>query len=177
MKRWLCFALSLLLFTAAGCAVNAEKMQVPVDFFYPYPIDSIVYNGEPMMMGSEPRESSGHEEDMRYLLNVYFQGPKSNSLTSPFPKDVTVVSYEITTDILTLELSTSFGQLRGIDLSIACACLTQTCFSIQPELTRVQISASDSLLDGSKWVTMTRDSLMLLDSSALPVETAQTPTE
>ena len=173
MKRFTCLILALLLaLSATACSARKPAAKVPVDYYYPYPMDEIAYNGQPTIMDSEQRESLGHEGDWVYLLNEYFKGPVSDELVSPFPARLTVVSLEIIGDMVSLELSNPLGQLTGIDLTVACSCISQTCLGMIPEINKVQISAADTLLEGSKWVIMTRDSMMLLDDSAVPTETA-----
>lgn len=177
MKRTIGFVLAALLLLCCGCSAEQEEIQVPVDYYYPYTIDQIVYNEERQCMDCEPHESKGHEKDLSYLLNEYFKGPNRADLASPFPKNLTVTSLEITGDILVLELSREFGQLSGLNLTIACACITQTCFALNSRLSRVQISAVDTQLDGSKWITMTRSSMILLDDGMPTTEPTADTTE
>lgn len=176
MKRWISLILTLfLLVFAVGCAVNTPAIQVPVEYFYPYPLEDIVYNGEPTITKSELWESAGHEGELDFLLNQYFKGPKSEYLTSPFPSNLTVVNCQINEETITLELSAELSQLTGIDLTTACACITQTCLTMYPECNKVQITTGSSLLDGMRWITMTRDTMMLMDNSTAPTETTAEP--
>jgi len=172
MKRYICLMLILfLLATMVGCRPNSSDIQVPVEFFYPYTLDDIVYNGEPVFTKSELRESAGHEGELDYLLNLYFRGPEQEKLYDPFPNRLTVVNYQINEESITMELSEELGQLTGIDLTTACACITQTCLAMYPECNKVYITAGSASLDGNRWITMTRDTMMLIDNSTAPTET------
>ena len=63
-------------------------------------------------------------------------------------------------------LSASLTMLTGTDLTLACACLARTCFSLT-DAQSVTIS-SDGL--GFVSMTLTRDSLLLVDDTPIPTE-------
>ena len=63
-----------------------------------------------------------------------------------------------------MALSASLTLLSGVDLTLACACLARTCFSLT-DAQSVTIS-SEGL--GFVSMTLTRDSLVLSDDTPLP---------
>ena len=87
-------------------------------------------------------------------------------LHSPFPSGLVLRSVEQDGGNLHVELSASLTMLTGTDLTLACACLAQTCFSLT-EAETVTIS-SDGL--GFVSMTLTRDSLLLVDDTPIPYD-------
>lgn len=175
MKRLICLLLVLiLLLPLSGCTKQEHEFQVPVNFFYLSA--AFVHEGKSRVFDCvidfEEREALGHIEDLEYLFNEYFKGPESTELISPFPKDLTVAELRIVGDIMFLEVSDSLGQLTGMDLTIACTCITKTAVALA-NVKKVQISATDTLLDSSKTIFMDADALLLLDDSATPTEMAE----
>ena len=65
---------------------------------------------------------------------------------------------------LYVTVSKELAQLSGLELTLACSCLSMTCM----ELTgaeNIVISAENSLLDGQKSITMNKDTLLLIDKA------------
>lgn len=161
MRRWttLCLILAVLV-AATGCSHQAAPPKLPVTFYYP--ASDVIYDGKTGIIHSEIRESSGYEGQIEELLDLYFQGPVSSSLRSPFPRHVTVSRYATTANTAILELSSEFAQLGGIDLTLACACIANTLFDLT-QLERVHIIAMDSLLDGQASIDLNRDDIFYVD--------------
>ena len=67
---------------------------------------------------------------------------------------------------LHVELSASLTMLTGTDLTLACACLARTCFGLT-DAESVTIT-SDGL--GFVSMTLTRESLLLVDDTPIPTE-------
>lgn len=149
-----------LLFSLAGCASETKPHQKPAAFYYR--TAEVTYDGRSSIIRYEERESAGYESDIPKLLNLYFRGPSSENLRSPFPKNLEVVGYSTLGPTVLLELSDEFTQLSGIDLSIASACIACTILSLV-EQERVQISVADTPLDGQSYIMLDRSSVLLLD--------------
>ena len=149
-----------LVFSLAGC------VQTPEDgmFYYTRYDDAYQYGQENAVIAGEYREITSHNQDLTYLLTLYFHGPTQENLCSPFPSGITLRSVERTRDTLMVELSASLTMLSGTDLTLACACLAKTCFSLT-DAQAVTIS-SDGL--GFVSITLTRDSLVLFDDTPIP---------
>ena len=146
MKRFLCFLLCLCLFLP-GC--SGELMKNPVTFYYPR--REYQYGAEDGVISSEQREASGHADDLHYLLSLYLIGPSSDELVSPLPWGTRLLGVSQENGTVTLELTDT-------EFTLACACLTMTTLSITggDEVT---------ITSGSRSVTMSRDSLTLIDDS------------
>ena len=174
MKRWTILLLILVfLVTAAGCAQKAPDTATPVTFYYP--ADKTVYDGLTSMLHPEIREGAGYEDDIAGLMNLYLKGPRLEELRSPFPRQITVHKYSSTSNTATLELSSEFAQLSGIDLTVACACIANTLFDLT-QVDRVQIFANDAQLDGQTSITLERDDFLYADIPVATNDTAGTTT-
>jgi hypothetical protein len=131
----------------------------------------------------EPRESSGFENKPDKLIDLYLRGPVDSRFVTPFPKDTILISSHRVYDILYLRLSNRISRLSGIDLFIACACLTLTAAEITGAK-EVVISSESGDMDGMQQITMNANSIHLSDFSANypsepvtrpPSETVTTP--
>ena len=176
MKRWTILLLTFLfLLTVAGCSRNVAPPKTPVTFYYP--AAQTTYDGRTPILHQQIREGAGYTEDMAKLLNLYFSGPADETLRSPFPAHVTVTRFSTTSNTVSLELSSEFAQLGGIDLTLACACIANTVFDLT-QLDRVQIFAADSLLDGQASITIDRNDLCFVDipvPTEVPTDTSTAP--
>ena len=168
MKNLLCVILILALsFTLAACASPKEDIKDPVSFYYRQL--EMDYGNAPSAIAKEIRDAQSRRQDYSYLLSLYFKGPEEYSLYNPFPRSTTVKSFALQDGAVDLQLSSAFASLSGLDLSIACACLTITvCEMTGAE--QVTISAADSLLDGNPKITMSLKDLLLSDDSNIVID-------
>lgn len=153
MKRFFCLLLCLCLFLP-GC--SGELMKNPVTFYYPR--REYQYGAEDGVISSEQREASGHADDLHYLLSLYLIGPSSDELVSPLPWGTRLLGVNRQGGTITLELTDTSFTMTDTEFTLACACLTMTTLSITggDEVT---------ITSGSRSVTMSRDSLTLIDDS------------
>ena len=170
MKRLICVLLAAaLLLALASCGTNAGD---PVAFYYLRGPEDYVYGAQDGVIVMEERAVSGHGEDLNYLLQLYLDGPLDSSLTSPFPQGSQPVRIELSGGVLLLEMNRDFAALEGLDLTLACACLSSTLFSLT-DAEQVTITSATSQGE-PRSITLTRDSLTLLDDSipeTVPAET------
>ncbi len=161
MKRMLCLFLMLsLALCLFGCFGREKKPEEPVKFFYPRTVAA--YGSTDGVIAWELREAAGHREDYLYLLEQYFTGPQSQSLTRGFPRSVKVKDVQVIGTSAKIELNDFASLLTGLDLNVACACLTATIMELTGAQT-VTIRAESALLDGNTAITMTREQLLLWD--------------
>ena len=149
-----------LLIGLTGCLETTDT----VTFYYARHEDSYLYGLDNGVIAGESREVTGHRGDLKYLLTLYLHGPTMEYLHSPFPSGLVLRSVEQNGSNLHVELSASLTMLTGTDLTLACACLARTCFSLTDAET-VTIS-SDGL--GFVSMTLTRSSLLLVDDTPIP---------
>ena len=151
---------AVLLLGLTGCLQATDTAA----FYYARYEDSYLYGMDNAVIAGEFRDITGHRGDLKYLLTLYFHGPTMEYLRSPFPSGLVLRSVEQDGSNLHVELSASLTMLTGTDLTLACACLAQTCFSLT-EAETVTI-ASEGL--GFVSMTLTRDSLLLADDTPIP---------
>lgn len=174
MKRWFaCLMTAALLLSLLGCAKDAPPPQKPVNFYYP--ATDTVYDGKTEILHAEVRESANFDGDIPELLNLYLQGPVSESLRSPFPRQITVTRYASTANTAIVELSNEFSHLVGIDLTVACACIARTLFDLT-DLDRVQLSATDAQLEGQAYLSWERDDIHYMDTPDPTAESSESTT-
>lgn len=163
MKRSICFGLCIcLVLCLIACRNNREDIQQPVSFYYR--TELVEFNAQDGIIASEIREAKYFKGDLEKLLNQYLKGPISNELRSPFPAAVSVEALTEADGVYYITLSQEFYALTGLELSMACACLTMTVMA-QTQCASVTISVKDGLLDGNESITMGADNLLLIDSS------------
>ena len=151
---------ALLLMGLTGCVDSADTAV----FYYSRYDNAYLYGQDNAVIAGEYRDVTGHRQDLKYLLTLYFHGPTMEHLRSPFPSGMSLRSVERRQGTLYVELSASLTMLTGTDLTLACACLAKTCFALT-DAEAVTISAHGL---GFVSMTLTRDSLMLSDDSPIP---------
>lgn len=156
MKRCGCLTLILCLLLC-GCGMLGERIKEPVTFYYLK--SEIEYFTQEGVIASEEREASGHREDLSYLMALYLMGPTEEELRSPIPRGTRIYTAAQEPEGVVLHLSDTAGTMDDMEFSLACTCLSLTCF----DLTDAQ---SVTIQSGERTVTMDRDTLTLYDGSA-----------
>ena len=155
MKRLICILLIFCLSASfCACSIWGSRLKEPVTFYYQR--TNYQYNAQDGVIYSEERESSGHAEDLSFLLALYIAGPVSNELTCPFPGDTKLLSVTKTENIVQIELSDIGNKISDSQFSLACACMTLTCL----ELTDVP---NVTILSGDRITQLNRDSILMYD--------------
>lgn len=174
MKRFFSVAMIILICCSLfGCNSFGTGIKEPVTFYYPRSLAT--YGHEDSIIASELRESSGHTNDPDYLISLYLHGPMDDSLVSPFPQGTSLISLEQENHILYLVLSDSFANQSNLDISIACACLSKTCFELC-SVEQVEIRTENIPLGQTQAVVITKDNIQLHDNSAVTI-TEPNPTK
>ena len=131
MKRIGCLLLCcLILFSISGCPASENENTNPVFFYYLRNPSDYIYGSEDGVIFGESREISGHEGDLKYLLTLYLQGPLDEKLHPPFPDGCRILELQRDDTQLTLLLNANFSTLKDMDLTLACICISKTCFSL-----------------------------------------------
>ena len=160
MKRVL--IVLLLLGLVLSCWACSEKQSVT--FYYVREEPAYLFGTENAVIVGENRDSASNIQNLHSLLILYLHGPLNENFQSPFPRGTSLVAVQPEGDQLTIRLSSIASAMKGADLTLACACLAKTCFDATDAET-VTIIATGF---GNISVTMTRDSLLLIDD-AVPV--------
>ena len=163
MRRILCILLVLLCF--AGCS---EQKQIPADSVEVYYVrEKPIYGSSDGLIAPVYMEAMGRKKDIPFLLNLYFQKTPEAGYVSAFPAGVTLVSYKLEGLTATIVLSDEIAGLSGMDLTVALSCLTKTVMSLTG-CEEIILSAWTKELDGQSFITLNKDSYLLLDDSTPP---------
>lgn len=160
MKKNLSLILVFALVLLAGCRQEEPKPQ-GIPFYYcaaqpAYSIGDTVITAE--------YRSIVPTDSLQQVLEIYLMGPRSEGLVSPFPEGLQILSVNQEDKTVQLVVSLELAALTGLDLTMACGCLSLTCLALT-DAEQVQISPIYGLLDGQRTITMDKNTLLLLDSS------------
>ncbi len=159
MKRSvICILLIMAMFLSA-CS-NGHDPET-CSLYYPYKQTGGQYD---RVIGSEMKKIPSEDRDYKKILNEYLQGPFGTDLLNPFPAGAAVTAVDINIKSVTISLNAKFGLLKDIDLSIACACLAKTVFSIMPAQT-VVLKAQNTFSDGSIYKAYSIESFLTDDNA------------
>ena len=161
IKRIICLALLFsLCLSLPACHQQEEKIQVPVNFYYPRTDTN--FGTADSLISPITAEGRNFTDDPIGLLNFYLQGQTGDNRRSPFPADTQILSMEQINGIVRITLSSHFATLTGLELTIACACLTLTVLDLTGG-NSLRISVPGTTLNGAEYIRMDRNCLNLLD--------------
>ena len=146
-----------LLISFIGCTKNTENFDQPAQFYYKWA------STEDALFGAETREIKSYSDDLLAVANFYFTGPDSDAYVNVFPDGLHALSLEVQENKLMLLLNDELSTLSGLELSIACACMSMTLLELTG-CTEIVIKAESKLLDGKASISMKLDDLYLLDT-------------
>lgn len=167
MRRGISFFLCIALFLCLNaCSSRQEDIINPVSFYYlqVQPAGQIFHGSAESVIAPEIREGHGFSDHLSMLLEQYLTGPVEENLQSPFPAGTTLIEWDADDDVLSITLSDQLAELTGVDLTLACACLSKTCFAYD-DYSTVSIQAQNLLLDGKASITMEVNTLLMLDET------------
>ena len=161
MKKFLCIMLSLIIIAGcAGCKTPDTEYRTQVTFYYC--AEDRDYAPDSSVILSEERTVNAPHNDYKNIMQFYLDGPKGRDLRSPFPKDLTVTELLIDGETTYITLSTNLSYLTGIDLTLACMCIANTCFALT-HTQNVDISAEHAMLDNAPSVFINYGSVLTAD--------------
>lgn len=165
MKRiTILFILLAVMLPLCGCREEAEPILSPVTFYYSRA--EFDHGNENSVIHGEIRESAGYEGDLIGLLNLYLNGPISEEYKATFPAGTKLKDFQVEDKTAVLTVTDQLSLARGINLTIACACLTKTVLEMTG-LDAVKIQAETVNLGNSVFILMDRSSLLLLDAEEI----------
>ncbi len=163
MKRILSFLLILCCFAGIlGCTTDKKPPENSVSVFYKK--DKPTYGTSGGVIAETYMYAAGHEAEYAYLLNQYLKTTPGEGFAPTFPNGVTLIHFNLEGLTAKVVLSDRIAKLSGMELTIALTCLTQTVMSITG-CQEVIISASTKQLDGQNFITLNKDSYLLIDNS------------
>ena len=175
MKRFVSIILAaLLLISLCGCGTNTQdKFNDPVNFYFLRDkTETVKHSDETSVLVPLIREGDGIRSNLLLLLNRYLSDPGAEGFRSPFPRGTSVISVRNDENLVEITLTDSIAEYSGLDLTLACACLSYTIM----ELTGTQgvrICAENKTLDGHSSITMDQAHLVMIDLAANPSESVK----
>lgn len=168
MKRTVTFMLVLfILLSFTACSSSADDLERPVAFYYCNNLESEDDFENVFIM--ELHEGVGYEDNRPALLSLYLAGPVNERYISPFPSGLKIISIKKENTNIQVVLSDEISELTGLDLILACTCLSKTIFGLYP-CDRVTIAAATTQLDNRASITIRKETLVLTDHSYPLVE-------
>jgi hypothetical protein len=161
MKRILSLLLALLLIASLWGCTRQEDPDKPITFYYSRA--EYVYGNEGSVMGAEEREWNGQSDDLKGILTLYLNGPLNETLQSPFPSGTALVEIIVIDRQLIISLNNKLSLLSGIDLTLACACLSKTCFQLT-DAEQITIKSPETEAHPAVYVTLSRNSIAFSDT-------------
>ena len=155
------FLVIVLLISLVGCSREAPEPE-GIPFYYCAAETS--YSDGDSVITAEYR-SSLQGDTLQETLENYLAGPLSRELRSPFPEGMRILAAWQDGSTVYVTVSRELTGLTGLELTIACGCLTLTCLALT-DGTQVEISPIEGLLDGQRTITMDENTLLLLDTAA-----------
>lgn len=164
MNRLITLIMALLiLITFVGCNSLQSKTDNNVTFYYRN-VD-IKHGAADGVIGSETRHAGEYRNDFEHLITIYLKGPRENDHTSPFPAGIYLKQFTLGSDRAYITLSSHMSLLSGLDLVIACACLTNTVLELTG-VSSIEITAEDGTLDGNPYLIFNSKDFSYLDTYA-----------
>ena len=155
-------AISLFVVFSSACSTATANYESPINFYYIH--NDLEFGTESGVIKATIRESKGHTDDYTFLINQYLNGPISYDCISPFPAGTTLEELSWDQNRVQIVLSPHITTLNGIDLIVACSCLTKTVTEMTG-INTVQIRSSRGLLNGEQVLTLSADSFIFWDQA------------
>ena len=152
MRRILSLLLLLLVLSGCGASRSGEGFQL---YFQTDPESS----AHGTAISSQPYSGKG-EPGVEELFAALMNGPTHKGLISPFPQGLSLVSWELSDGLLTLNLSEQYGGLADVSLTLADYCLVLTMSQIAG-VESVQIQSDGHTYHSRSHQTMTSQEAVL----------------
>lgn len=174
MKRMLSLIIGVAILACIfGCTTQKQEFIDPVEFYYLLiqPENHIYHGSSDSIIAPEQREGYQIRNRMNTLIEVYLNGPATESFQSPFPANTRLITLDTNDKILTVILSDEIAELSGVDLVLACACLSRTFMELW-DFETINIQAENEMLDGKPVITFDKSNFFLTDDTVtyLPTE-------
>ena len=167
MRKYLALGLVICMMWLCGCAPTTADLNEPIRLYY---LSNNNLQTDQSFYAVQSIEGIDFQGDAKQMLAAYFNPENAGNCVFPFPDNLQVITVSPTESGTELTLSSDFATLEGIDLTLACACITMTlCEYLQ--INSVTISAQGTQLAGKASITIHKDSLLLWDNTPIP-ETA-----
>ena len=159
MKRFVYILLSIsLLLCLTGCsdnttgAVTLYYLRKEIDFNSPTPL-----------IVEFTQQTNSIPQHYEQIINQYLRGPASAELISPFPAEIQLKAFDISSNQSSITLSYYTKNFSNSRRTIAFACLTKTLVSLTG-INAVEIIVEDMDSDAQEIFNFSIDSFLYIDS-------------
>ena len=160
MKK-VCFALAcLFLLSLTACAPEENTAQYQL--YFPEAGESSGMVGR--AVGSEDYTGEGTVDA---LLTALLAGPVKEGLSAAVPGEVHVLGWAMGSGLLRIDLSADYGELTGIDLTLAECCITLTLTQLE-EVDKVRITAGGRDVAGRAHTVLSVDHMIFTGAEEEP---------
>lgn len=161
---------AVLLLSACSAAGEAPPVH-PIRFYYCRAEGN--YSSETGALDYEQVDLGRTDVTIDEILSRYLQGPTDDTLLSPFPDALACTEQKLDGGVLTLRFNESLAALSGVDLSLACACLTMT-FTQLDAVDALRVASPGTALAAQTDVLLTSGQFLLFDEASYHPEKAVT---
>ena len=164
MKKLICLCIAALLLLTAGCTKPTEDTSDgPVLWFV---TDADQWAAEATALASAPYSGP---ETVPDLMGALLAGPGEGGLRSPIPQGTELQKWNLANGILYLDLSRPYGNLVGLELTLADYCITLTMTQI-PQIRGVYITVDGSEIRYRDRQILYADDVVFSGAEEEPVE-------
>ena len=160
MKHKYILFLLVFILLLSGCGNADADTSNTVCYYYMH--NEVNLGADAKIIVPTTRETDINKDDYFSIIGQYLNGPTSYDCISPFPAGTTLEELNWDQNRVQIMLSPHITTLSGIDLIVACACLTKTVTELT-NINTVQIRSSSGLLNGEQALILTNESFMFLD--------------
>lgn len=160
MMKYKCMIVPILIICLLCCGCNKTQNQTQIIFYYCN--NQMDYKANNSAIGSEICNEPIDHLDYDKLLTNYLSGPHSTNLISPFPSGTSLINFSLDQQSAHVVLSDTFATLTGVELTIACVCISKTVENMTNCAT-VTISAQNALLDNQESIIIDAQNIFLTD--------------
>ena len=164
---WTLAALLAALVLLAACGGREDRAEQ--DFVLYYLLEGEPAHGSALDWEPYPGEADPGPEE---LLTALLAGPTQEGLTSPFPRGVSLLSWDWDEEepgVLRITLSEQYGALTDISLTLADYCIVLTLSQLE-EVEGVEIRSGGHSAGYRSHQTLRADEALLWDSSIVQAE-------
>ena len=148
MKKHFLAASCAALLLLAGCAFVAAREDAPSEGAYRVYYSAMRDEEAGAAVGWVWRVPPGSGETAPALMAALLARPEEPGLSSPFPAGVRLLSWSLEEGQLRLDLSEQYGNLSGVDLTLADLCITLTfCQLEEVESVYITVEVINSMLN------------------------------
>lgn len=162
MKRLSVLLLAVVLFLCS-CSFSKDHQSDAVIFYYLQ--QEYQYGQSGSVLAPEQRELTEHPRNLTYWMALYLMGPVEEAHAMPLPEKTRIAGTLMENGSIQLELSEAARGMSDSEFSLACTCLSLTCFSITE-------ASEVSIINGERKIVLNQNNLTLSDNLTvcLPTE-------